>query len=312
VTGRFDGSADLRRRRAAVLVAASTFLAGCRDPAVTQDAAQPPAVDASIAATPGPRESADAGDASRSAPSSGESPRTLVRTRGAISARFAAEKAVYALGEPMLVELDVSNTSRDTLVFDDRSRRYTWVVRNERGEVLCDSGRKGGRVGSEYVATIRLGSGETMRETSLLNPVCDAFAEAGRYVVSVRRSLSHERSDLLAEPACDDLEDASSPRDPSCADAGTPAPAVASRFSIEIAAWDAAALRARLATFTEEGRAAARAGDPSREGTLSPYGYWFCDHVRCDCPPSWNRYGDWLEKAIARVPEQMGARCRRR
>jgi hypothetical protein len=237
-----------------------------------------------------------------------------VRTRGEISARFAPEKAVYALGEPILVELDVSNTSRDTLVFDDRSRRYTWVVRSERDAVLCDSGRKGGRLVSEYVATVRLGPGETMRETSLLNPVCGAFAEAGRYLVSVRRSLSHERSDLLDEAACDDLDPRlrGAPRDPVCADAGTPAPAVASRFSIEIAAWDAAALRARLATFAEEGRAAARAGDPSREGTLSPYGYWFCDHVRCDCPPLWNRYGDWLDKALARVPEQMGAGCRRR
>jgi hypothetical protein len=220
----------------------------------------------------------------------------------------------------MLVELEVSNAGGETLVFDDRPRRYTWIVRSERDEVLCDSGRKGGRIESGFFATIRLGPGETFRETSLLNPVCVAFAEAGRYLVSVRRSLSHEGA-FTADSACDDLDprqraagaaDASSPGDPACADARTAAPAVASRFSIEIDAWDAAALRARLATLPAEARAAARAGDTSREGVLSGYGGWLCDHVRCYCPPTWNRFGQWLEKAIARVPEQMGAGCRRR
>jgi hypothetical protein len=320
VTFRFDGSARLRQSRAAGVLTAAAVLAGCRDKVVAQDAAQPPAVDASIAATAPPPETANPRDASPPPRQASDSPSSVVRTRGEISAWLAPEKAKYALGEPMLVAFEVSNTGRETLLFDDRSWRYTWIVRSKGDEVLCDSGRRQGRLVSEYFSRIRIDPGETYRERYLLNAVCGAFAEAGRYLVSVRRSLSPE-NDLYADPACDDLDprqrgagaaNASSRSDPACADARRASPAVTSRFSIEIAAWDAAALRARLATFVDESRAAARGGDKSREGALPGYGYWFCDHVRCDCPPLWNRYGDWLEKAIARVPEQMGAGCRRR
>jgi hypothetical protein len=302
VAARFDG----------VLLAAA-MLAACRAPAVTQDAAPPEAVDASIAATAPPRESTDARDASPPARDGGDSARPVVRTRGEISARFAPEKARYLLGEPMLLDLEVSNTSREPLEFDDRVWRYTWSVRSERDEVLCETRSKGGRIGSGFFRRIRLEPGEIHRDTLLLNAFCGSFAEAGRYLVSMTRSLAHDNA-FPTDAACDDFD----PRhpdaggDPACADGGTAPPAVASRFWIEIAAWDAAALRARLATFNEERLAAARAHDYYRDGALTAYGDWFCDHVRCDCPPTWNRWDHWLEKAIARVPEQMGAHCRRR
>ena len=297
--------------RLAVVVA--SLLAGCRDPGGAPGIA--PSATASARA---PSASARAAVASAPVVDAGDGSGVVVRTRGPLRARFAPEKASYVLGEPMLLVLEATNTGADPLVLDDRSGRYTWAVQDERGERLCESGGSTGRLGSEHVATIRVGPGETLRETRLLNGRCDAFARSGRYVVSVRRVLAE--GDVMA-PArgCDDLDPrargAGAPEPsgsgPACADLRD-FPAVATRFPVEVGAWDAGALRSRLATLPDERAAAWSARDLSREGSLSAYGDWFCDHVRCDCPPTWNRYGKWMEKAIARVPEKMGQGCRSR
>jgi hypothetical protein len=87
-------------------------------------------------------------------------------------------------------------------------------------------------------------------------------------------------------------------------------PAIAADLSVEILPWNEEALAERTSRVEAERKAARLAGDLSREGALNAYTDWFCDHVRCSCPPQWERNGDWAVKALARIPEKMGQGCR--
>ena len=288
----------------------SLTAAGCHDPSRGGSTG---AIDAGHPDTPAP---APPATASAAAVEGGD---PTVRRRGDVRGRITADKARYALGEPMLVDVEVTNAGSAPLTFDDRAARYIWIVRDEAGALLCDVGGASSRLGSEFAATIHLAPGEINRETRLLNTACVAFTRAGRYRVSILRVLSDARA-MAPRRACEDLverrpaaaqasaAEATGERD--CALELAPFPAIAADLLVELTPWDASALRARVAQLSGERATAARAGDLSREGALTSYGGWFCDHVRCDCAPLWNRNGDWFARALSRVPDAMPGACR--
>jgi len=224
--------------------------------------------------------------------------------------RFDAER--YVLGAPILLEVEVKNTGTAPLVIDDRRWRLAWLVRDPSGAVVCEAGGSPGRFGDGHVATLRVAPGEGHRETWLANGACDAFARPGRYRVSVVRGLGTDRAGSPTRD-CEPLLGRDSPAPAGagpCPQDLADQPALAADLSLEILPWDRQALAARVDKLAAERRAAWSAKDLSREGALSSYADWFCGHVRCSCPPTSERYGEWSTKALARLPDRMGEGCR--
>jgi len=238
--------------------------------------------------------------------------RTRVRTRGPVTGtlRFDAEK--YVLGAPMLLEIEVRNPGPEPLGFDDRGARVVWIVRDETGKTLCDVGGHESRLGSEFVGKVTLAPGETFHETRFVNRSCEGFTKPGRYQVSVLRYVSDARPVGMAR-VCEDLVPA--PSDPQASDVDCAKelpryPAIAADLSLEILPFDPRALHERTGRLSAERKAAWDAHDLSREGALSAYPDWFCEHVRCSCPPLWERNGEWAVKTLENTPTTMGQGCR--
>ncbi|MDB4930963.1 MAG: hypothetical protein JWM10_3447, partial [Myxococcaceae bacterium] len=261
------------------------------------------------------------------------------RVRGAVEGQIVPERFVYAVGEPILVRMELRNTGTAALRFafggDWFGRlvpmRYAWRVWDERGALLCDLGRPvaGGSAGGGGGGTVELAPGGTHRETHLLNDACDALARPGRYRLEVVRVLSRPdalrrtRDGGVVEQWCHDLTPpdltalpAGSPdphgrRSVACMDALRQFPVVVTEFPLEITPWDARRLRATFGALPAEREAAARADDPSREGSLGAFGQWFCARIRCDCPDDVRdqRVDDWFARALSRVPERFTGPC---
>jgi len=262
-------------------------------------------------------------------------PPPVVRTRGPVRARVAAELARYAAGEPMFVVFEVDNAGDAELAFDVggdwygllRPLRYSWEVRDDSGRVRCALGAlpPGPMAGGGGGFTPKLAPGKSYRETLLMNPACDALLEPGRYRVTLVRVLTS--SDALAQAkvaVCSELSppdttvlaagapDPTGQRDAACMAALLAAPAVAAEFTVDISAHAPAELKRRVAGLPAEQQAAGQAGDNSREGAISTYGRWFCDRVRCGCPEDvrFQRVDDWLARAVAEVPDVLPAACK--
>lgn len=234
-----------------------------------------------------------------------------VRTHGGVTGRIAPNRPRYLQAEPMFVRIEVTSASDTPLSFDDSARHYDWRVRDASGAAVCERTGGPGRLGSEHIGKVQLARGETFRDTLLLNRLCGKPLAPGRYVVTLLRALvagwapiSKRGCEARGSPAGEGgAEDGGALEEAAC---------IAADFPVEILPWDASALRARVAGLSAERKAAWEAKDYPLEGAITSYGYWFCDYVRCDCAPTWDRYGEWLAKAMTRVPDALPESCRKR
>ncbi len=259
-------------------------------------------------------------------------PPAEVRTGGPVRATIAPDRASVPAGEPLLLRLTIENLGDTELQFDvggdwfgqNHPLRYGWEIRDDSGAVVCEVGKTlpgpmaGG--GGGYLA--KVAPGASHEEHLLLNPVCPAFKRPGRYRITLMRVLTRHEA-LPRDTPCDYLmvpdttrlapgaPDPHGRRDATCMAALLAAPAIAADFSLEIAPYDAAALRTRLATVPQEQIDAAKAGHNALEGAFSSYGTWFCDQVRCGCPDDilFQRVDGWLAKALAEVPATLPLSC---
>ncbi len=259
-------------------------------------------------------------------------PPAEVRTRGAVRASIAPDRARVPAGEPLLLSLTIENLGDAELQFDvggdwfgqNHPLRFGWEIRDDSGAVVCEVGKAlpgpmaGG--GGGYVA--KVAPGASHEEHLLLNPVCPAFKRPGRYRITLMRVLTRHEA-LPRDTPCDYMmvpdttrlapgaADPHGRRDAACMAALLAAPAIAADFSLEIAPYDAVALRTRLAAVPGEQIAAAKAGKNALEGAFSSYGTWFCDQVRCGCPDDilFQRVDGWLAKALAEVPATLPLSC---
>jgi hypothetical protein len=309
-----------------LLVPLALFFVGCE----SSDKRATPHVDASSTPAPMVTASATAAPSAMQVVTETLDNGVVVRELGAIRGRIAPERTKYIVGEPIFVKLEVRNAASGPLVFDEGSDyfnrpvplRYRWVVRDDAGAVLCDAGKRGARLGGGMGHPVELAPGETFRETHLLNPACDALTKPGRYRLSVVRVFT-DRTTRSRDAACDDMAppdptalapdapDPSGVRDAACMARLRSFPAVAAEFALELGEWDEAAMRAELAAMPSAREAARTEGDRSREGAMTTYGSWYCEHVRCDCSDDVRYQGarDWFSKALSRVPSKMPANC---
>jgi len=236
-------------------------------------------------------------------------------------------------GEPIFVQLTVTNTGESPIVFDVGSDyrgtlvhlRYNWIVRDEEGRVVCDLSRQPPTFFGGKGIEVTLPPHQTYFDTQLLNPACDALVEPGRYVVTAVRRLTSYRqlpqADTRKTLVCDDLF----PVEGSAAPATRPAdraacqkelarfPLVATDFVLEIEPWRKEAGRTRLGALVREAQAGE--GDLSRRNARAWFFAYACERLRCDCPPGvppTDPTPAWMAQFVEGMPDSLPAEeCRR-
>src|SRR5688572_3297878 len=132
-----------RAVRAASTAALICGSAHCRDERVGPRADTAPAARMAPATAPVAAPAQADGGAPRWTGPLGE---PVVRTTGPIAGRLAPDRGRYHVGEPIFVTLAITNTGASRLAFavgGDRTGapvplRHPWVVRDARGDVVCD------------------------------------------------------------------------------------------------------------------------------------------------------------------------------
>lgn len=210
------------------------------------------------------------------------------RRRGAVGGRFRAPRAHLSAGQPVWVELEMENDGTAPLTFesadDDRGSppgaRLVVTVEDAGGRRVCDGASRLLEGPGASARLVTVAPGEPYRERLLLNPLCEALLEPGRYRVTLTR--------VLAAAGLDALE-----RDP----------AITTELSLEISPYDQARLGATLRVVREEITSGVEPGFRVR------YFEWVCHRLRCDCPALDERSRDgvlrWMEGVQSALPPSV-------
>ena len=243
----------------------------------------------------------------------------LHRRLGHITGSFVPEKYRAVQGEPLFVRMTLTNTAPAPLRYDVGGdyrgtlwqNRLSLLVRDSRGRLLCDLVTNPPMNFGGVSGTRELKPGETAENEVVLNPVCPALTEPGRYKVTLVHVFALDQA-LPKGCSSHSPPDVTRPDPPvigstskACLSALGTFPALASEFDLEIIPYQQAAVQtaARALAQVERSRI------PSAKNWQWYFG-WACNRFLCGCTAMTlsNQRGPedrarWLEETAATMPK---------